>query len=105
VFKYYPCVPKYLEEKGLLFVATVIRVHFAVGIKHFLGLRTAERLDAFGFRLRCDPSMAEWHSDTLKEGDAAPDFSLSAADRPGPFTLTEARARGPAIVEFLRGTW
>ncbi len=49
--------------------------------------------------------MAEQHSDTLRIGDAAPDFSLSAANQPGLFTLAQARARGPAIVEFLRGTW
>jgi len=49
--------------------------------------------------------MAEQQSDTLKMGDTAPDFSLSAANQPGLFTLAEAHARGPAIVEFLRGTW
>jgi len=49
--------------------------------------------------------MAEQHSDTLRVGDMAPPFSLSAANRPGLFTLAEAHARGPAILEFLRGTW
>jgi hypothetical protein len=49
--------------------------------------------------------MAEQHSDTLKTGDTAPNFRLSAANRPGTFTLAEALLRGPAIVEFLRGTW
>jgi len=44
-------------------------------------------------------------SDTLHIGDRAPDFSLSAANRPGVFSLSEALARGPAILEFLRGTW
>jgi peroxiredoxin len=44
-------------------------------------------------------------SDTLKVGDKAPDFTLSAANRPGSFSLVEILQRGPAIVEFLRGTW
>jgi hypothetical protein len=49
--------------------------------------------------------MAEQRSDTLKTGDTAPNFSLAAANRPGTFTLAEAHLHGPAIVEFLRGTW
>ena len=44
-------------------------------------------------------------SDTLKEGDRAPDFALLAANRSGKFTLTEILAQGPAVLEFLRGTW
>jgi len=44
-------------------------------------------------------------SDTLHIGDRAPDFSLSAANRPEEFSLSEALAGGPAILEFLRGTW
>ena len=44
-------------------------------------------------------------TEALKLGDAAPDFSLSAANRAGNFNLREILARGPAIVEFLRGTW
>lgn len=50
-------------------------------------------------------AMAQQHSDTLKLGDAAPAFSLSAANQPGLLALADAHARGPAIVEFLRGTW
>jgi peroxiredoxin Q/BCP len=41
----------------------------------------------------------------LKVGDRVPEFSLAAANRPGSFQLAELRARGPVIVEFLRGTW
>ena len=44
-------------------------------------------------------------SSTLKIGDRAPDFSLPAANRPETFALAQVLARGPAIVEFLRGTW
>jgi len=44
-------------------------------------------------------------TDTLKMGDKAPDFTLSAANRTDTFTLSELLQRGPAIVEFLRGTW
>jgi peroxiredoxin len=45
------------------------------------------------------------HTDTLKIGDRAPAFSLTAANRPDVFSLTEACAYGPVILEFLRGTW
>ena len=50
--------------------------------------------------------MAEQQTtETLKLGDAAPDFSLTAANRAGNFNLREILGHGPAIVEFLRGTW
>ena len=42
---------------------------------------------------------------TLKAGDRAPDFSLSGANREGTFSLATLLQHGPAIVEFLRGTW
>jgi len=42
---------------------------------------------------------------TLGIGSRAPDFKLSAANREGMFELSGLRARGPVIVEFLRGTW
>lgn len=42
---------------------------------------------------------------TLKIGDRAPQFELSAANRTGRFRLDEALQRGPVILEFLRGTW
>jgi peroxiredoxin len=38
-------------------------------------------------------------------GDRAPDFTLSAANREGVFSLAKLRQRGPVILEFLRGTW
>ena len=44
-------------------------------------------------------------SDTLKVGDRAPDFSLSAANRSETFSLAEILEKGPAVLEFLRGTW
>jgi peroxiredoxin len=44
-------------------------------------------------------------TETLAIGDAAPDFSLAAANREGVFSLSEARRHGPVILEFLRGTW
>jgi peroxiredoxin len=44
-------------------------------------------------------------SATLKIGDRAPDFSLSAANRTQTLALAQLLTRGPAIVEFLRGTW
>jgi peroxiredoxin len=44
-------------------------------------------------------------TDTLKIGNQAPDFTLSAANREERYSLAELRKRGPVIVEFLRGTW
>jgi peroxiredoxin len=45
------------------------------------------------------------HTATLQVGQPAPEFSLSAANRPGMFTLSASLAHGPLVVEFLRGTW
>jgi peroxiredoxin len=44
-------------------------------------------------------------TETLGLGSRAPDFSLSAANREGSFSLSGFLARGPLILEFLRGTW
>ncbi len=44
-------------------------------------------------------------SATLKVGDPAPDFTLAAANREGPFPLAQLLARGTLLLEFLRGTW
>jgi len=44
-------------------------------------------------------------SATLKVGDRVPDFTLSAANQPGSVSLAELLQRGPAVLEFLRGTW
>jgi len=44
-------------------------------------------------------------TETLQIGSQAPDFLLPAANREGTFSLSGAVARGPVIVEFLRGTW
>lgn len=44
-------------------------------------------------------------TETLGVGSRAPDFSLPAANREGVFTLHGFLARGPLILEFLRGTW
>jgi hypothetical protein len=41
----------------------------------------------------------------LKLGDAAPEFSLAAANSEAIVSLDETLRKGPAIVEFLRGTW
>jgi peroxiredoxin len=45
------------------------------------------------------------HPTPLTVGDMAPDFSLAAANRDGLFVLNDCLRKGPAIVEFLRGTW
>jgi hypothetical protein len=51
------------------------------------------------------------NSDTLKVGDAAPSFSLWAANEfndigtPIEMRLPDLISRGPVILEFLRGTW
>ncbi len=44
-------------------------------------------------------------SDTLKVGDRAPEFELAAANAPGATSLTQLLSQGPAVLEFLRGTW
>jgi peroxiredoxin len=44
-------------------------------------------------------------TDTLEIGSKAPDFSLSAANREGMFSLASFLTQGPMILEFLRGTW
>jgi peroxiredoxin len=44
-------------------------------------------------------------TDTLDIGSRAPDFSLSAVNRDGTFTLGGLLAQGTLILEFLRGTW
>ncbi len=42
---------------------------------------------------------------TLKLGDTAPSFELSAANSDDIISLDAVLRKGPAIVEFLRGTW
>jgi peroxiredoxin len=45
-------------------------------------------------------------TETLELGVRAPEFSLPAANgEDSIFTLSTMLGRGPAIVEFLRGTW
>ncbi len=44
-------------------------------------------------------------SATLHVGDRAPDFALDSANGMGQVSLANLIARGPAVVEFLRGTW
>ena len=45
------------------------------------------------------------HTETLRVGAKAPEFTLFAANRQGEFTLTALVATGALILEFLRGTW
>jgi hypothetical protein len=49
--------------------------------------------------------MSAERTDTLKVGDQAPPFALPAANQPVTVSLSGALKRGPAIIEFLRGTW
>lgn len=44
-------------------------------------------------------------TETLGIGSRAPAFSLAAANREETLSLAELLARGPVILEFLRGTW
>ena len=44
-------------------------------------------------------------SQTLRIGDRAPEFTLAAANRSEVYALPQVLARGPVILEFLRGTW
>lgn len=45
------------------------------------------------------------HTETLRIGSPAPDFTLTAANRERPISLSGLLASGSLIVEFLRGTW
>jgi peroxiredoxin len=45
------------------------------------------------------------YSTTLKSGDRAPAFALRAANNAEDHSLQQAIATGPAVIEFLRGTW
>jgi peroxiredoxin len=45
------------------------------------------------------------NSSTLHIGDTAPDFSLFSLNRQRAITLKSLIKRGPAVVEFIRGTW
>ncbi len=47
----------------------------------------------------------ERRTETLDIGSKAPSFTLTAANREGRFLLDDLIARGPTILEFLRGTW
>ena len=45
------------------------------------------------------------HTETLRIGGRAPEFSLGAANRERDFSLATLARQGPVVVEFLRGTW
>lgn len=49
--------------------------------------------------------MMQRRTETLEIGSKAPSFTLLAANREGNFLLADLLARGPLILEFLRGTW
>jgi hypothetical protein len=44
-------------------------------------------------------------TETIDIGSPAPEFSLTAANRDGTFTLDGLVAQGKLIFEFVRGTW
>jgi peroxiredoxin len=44
-------------------------------------------------------------TETLGIGSRAPNFSLTAANCEGVFSLSSLRARRLVILEFVRGTW
>ncbi|MGA7754668.1 MAG: peroxiredoxin-like family protein [Candidatus Sulfotelmatobacter sp.] len=44
-------------------------------------------------------------TETLGIGSTAPDFRLRSANTRETFSLSAATARGPVVLEFLRGTW
>ena len=59
-------------------------------------------------RHHCLPYSRNWMpgaSQTLRIGDRAPEFTLAAANRSEVYSLPQVLARGPVILEFLRGTW
>ena len=64
-----------------------------------------------GLNLVIPRSLRPFYSPTMASdpgvrlGVRVPDFTLSAANRPGTFHLSEILNSGPVVVEFLRGTW
>ena len=44
-------------------------------------------------------------ANALKLGEVAPEFELAAANSDDLVSLHDTLRKGPAIVEFLRGTW
>jgi peroxiredoxin len=44
-------------------------------------------------------------SEGIRTGERVPDFTLRAANRDQEVSLRELLARGPLVIEFLRGTW
>ncbi len=44
-------------------------------------------------------------SATLRVGERVPEFTLMPANAAEPVSLSKLLQRGPAIIEFLRGTW
>ncbi|MGI9103031.1 MAG: hypothetical protein ACR2IF_11375 [Terriglobales bacterium] len=44
-------------------------------------------------------------SSTLSIGGRVPDFTLTAANGGQSVNLAQLLARGPVVLEFLRGTW
>ena len=45
------------------------------------------------------------HTESLRVGVRAPEFSLEAANRDGILTLSGFLRRAVLVAEFLRGTW
>jgi hypothetical protein len=50
-------------------------------------------------------ALVQNRTETLEVGSKAPNFSLTAANCEGIFSLAEMLKAGPVLVEFLRGTW
>jgi peroxiredoxin len=44
-------------------------------------------------------------SESIRTGERVPDFTLRAANRDEEISLRTLLARGPVVIEFLRGTW
>ena len=42
---------------------------------------------------------------TVRPGEPAPDFTVSAANREGRFSLTDFRGRGPLFLALFRGLY
>lgn len=44
-------------------------------------------------------------TETLEIGSKVPEFTLSAANQEGEFSLRDLIEQGPLVIEFMRGTW
>ena len=68
------------------------------------GCGTADAIVRCATVLYCRVRMQD-HTESLSVGSRAVEFTLTAANRSGMFSLDELLRHGILVIEFLRGTW